>query len=145
MDIGGKADPFVVFRIGDKEKKTTTAKNTLNYDYINETYEIAYDPAVTQEKKVDIEVFDYDSITNNDLIGIANMDQIEVELFLQPKKSKNEQSQTQLKGTKSDQGLGKVIFWMLYTPGDEWIKKYEEEALRKKKEDEQIRKNKELE
>ncbi|KAA6350668.1 MAG: hypothetical protein EZS28_051880, partial [Streblomastix strix] len=75
MDFNGKSDPYVIFRVDKQEKKTTVAKKTLNYDYKNETYEIAYDPLVQKGKKeVEVEVWDYDSITGDDLIGIATVD-----------------------------------------------------------------------
>jgi hypothetical protein len=44
MDIIGKTDPYVVFTLGDSSKQTTVAKKALDYDYLNETYEIIYDP-----------------------------------------------------------------------------------------------------
>ncbi|KAA6356066.1 MAG: hypothetical protein EZS28_048407 [Streblomastix strix] len=75
MDFGGKSDPFVIFKAGDEEKKTSTARNTLDYDYMNEEYELIYNPLKMQGKKeVDIEVWDYDTVGDNDLIGIANVD-----------------------------------------------------------------------
>ncbi|KAA6381426.1 MAG: hypothetical protein EZS28_023046 [Streblomastix strix] len=147
MDIGGKADPFVVFRMGDEEKKTTTAKNTLNYDYINESYELIYDPQIMNLKKeIDVEVFDYDSIGINDLIGIASIDilpsmnqQIEVELFLQPKKEKKDtQNRPNLTSQLKDQGLGKVVFWMLYTPDENQIIDTELVNERKRQQEEEM-------
>ncbi|KAA6371215.1 MAG: hypothetical protein EZS28_033258, partial [Streblomastix strix] len=44
MDSFGKSDPFVTFKAGDEEQKTTTAKNTLDYDYTNEEYDLIYNP-----------------------------------------------------------------------------------------------------
>jgi Ca2+-dependent lipid-binding protein len=38
MDIVGKTDPYVVMRLGDEEKQTSVAHETLNYDYKNEEY-----------------------------------------------------------------------------------------------------------
>ncbi|KAA6361321.1 MAG: hypothetical protein EZS28_043152 [Streblomastix strix] len=151
MDIGGKADPFVIFRMENEEKKTTIAKNTLNYDYTNESYELIYDPLIMKGNgKADIDVYDYDSITGNDLIGITNVDilpslnkQIQVELFLQPQKGKKDQNSTRSQSV--DQGLGKVIFNMLYTPEQEWIQKNKDESARKLKEAEEMKKNLALE
>ncbi|KAA6353464.1 MAG: hypothetical protein EZS28_051009, partial [Streblomastix strix] len=50
MDLIGKNDPFVVFRAGEESKQTTVAKSTQNYDYLNEEYELLYDPSVMQGK-----------------------------------------------------------------------------------------------
>ncbi|KAA6384986.1 MAG: hypothetical protein EZS28_019488 [Streblomastix strix] len=76
MDAFGKSDPFVVFRAGDEEQKTTTAKNTLDYDYTNEEYDLIYNPLKMQGKKeVEVEVWDYDSVGSNDLIGTVSVDQ----------------------------------------------------------------------
>ncbi|KAA6340408.1 MAG: hypothetical protein EZS28_052535 [Streblomastix strix] len=73
MDAFGKSDPFVVFRAGDEEQKTTTAKNTLDYDYTNEEYDLIYNPLKMQGKKeVEVEVWDYNKIGKNDLIGTVN-------------------------------------------------------------------------
>jgi hypothetical protein len=44
MDVFNKTDPYVVFSLGDSTKQTTVAEETLDYDYLNETYEIIYDP-----------------------------------------------------------------------------------------------------
>ncbi|KAA6360779.1 MAG: hypothetical protein EZS28_043694 [Streblomastix strix] len=75
MDLVGKTDPYVVFKLGDLQKQTSVAKETLNYDYKNEEYEVVYDPAQMQGKRnVDVEVWDYDSVGNNDLIGTASVD-----------------------------------------------------------------------
>jgi Ca2+-dependent lipid-binding protein len=75
MDLIGKNDPFVVFRAGEESKQTTVAKSTQNYDYLNEEYELLYYPSVMQGKhEIEVEVYDYDSITKNDLIGVTNID-----------------------------------------------------------------------
>ncbi|KAA6364846.1 MAG: hypothetical protein EZS28_039626 [Streblomastix strix] len=75
MDLVGKIDPYVVFKLGDLQKQTSVAKETLNYDYKNEEYEVVYDPAQMQGKRnVDVEVWDYDTVGNNDLIGTASVD-----------------------------------------------------------------------
>jgi hypothetical protein len=59
MDVFSKNDPFVTFKAGESTKQTTVAKNTLNYDYLNESYEVVYDPSVMQGKhEIEVEVYD---------------------------------------------------------------------------------------
>ncbi|KAA6381425.1 MAG: hypothetical protein EZS28_023045, partial [Streblomastix strix] len=149
MDIGGKADPFVLFRMGDSEKQTSIVKSVLNYDYIDEEYEVIYDPSKMKGQGiVDVEVYDYDTIGGNDIIGINSVDilpsmnkEIKVELFLQPKKSKKdfESSKSIILQEEPDQGLGKVIFSMLYTPDLEFIQKNKEIQLRNQRRAEELR------
>ncbi|KAA6352838.1 MAG: hypothetical protein EZS28_051635, partial [Streblomastix strix] len=42
MDIFSKTDPFVVFKAGEESQQTTVAKSALDYDYLNEEYELIY-------------------------------------------------------------------------------------------------------
>ncbi|KAA6372260.1 MAG: hypothetical protein EZS28_032213 [Streblomastix strix] len=90
MDVFNKTDPYGVFSLGDSTKQTTVAEETLDYDYLNETYEIIYDPLKMngnremnvsvydydsfRKKEVDIEVWDYDTAGFDDQIGIASFD-----------------------------------------------------------------------
>ncbi|KAA6330421.1 MAG: hypothetical protein EZS28_053503 [Streblomastix strix] len=75
MDVIGKTDPYVVFKLGDESKQTTIAKEQLDYDYMNETYEIIYDPLKSKlNREVEVSVWDYDSIGSNDLVGSVNVD-----------------------------------------------------------------------
>ncbi|KAA6363443.1 MAG: hypothetical protein EZS28_041030 [Streblomastix strix] len=75
MDVIGKIDPYVVFALGDSTKQTTVAKETHDYDYLNETYEIIYDPLKMQgNREMNVSVYDYDSVGSNDLIGSVNVD-----------------------------------------------------------------------
>jgi uncharacterized protein (DUF433 family) len=42
---------------------------------LNEEYEVVYDPSKMQGKhEIDVLVYDYDSLTKNDLIGCVNID-----------------------------------------------------------------------
>ncbi|KAA6370954.1 MAG: hypothetical protein EZS28_033519, partial [Streblomastix strix] len=151
MDLIGKTDPYVVFKLGDESKQTTVAKEQLDYDYLNETYEIIYDPSKNQlNREVEVSVWDYDSVGSNDLVGSVNVDilpafnkQIQTDLFLQPKKE--DQTNSNIITSNSDQKLGKVIFQMIYISESDWIKKFEKEQIRKKKEEEEQIKNRELE
>ncbi|KAA6319561.1 MAG: hypothetical protein EZS28_054797 [Streblomastix strix] len=75
MDLIGKTDPYVVFSLGDSTKQTSIAKEALDYDYLNETYEINYDPLKMQgNREMNVSVYDYDRISSNDIIGSVNVD-----------------------------------------------------------------------
>jgi hypothetical protein len=59
MDIFSKTDPFVVFRAGEESQQTTVAKSALDYDYLNEEYELIYDPTKMSGKhEIAVEVYD---------------------------------------------------------------------------------------
>ncbi|KAA6396709.1 MAG: hypothetical protein EZS28_007762 [Streblomastix strix] len=108
MDLLEKSDLCIVFKAGDEEKHTTTAKNTLDYDYTNEEYDLIYNPLMIQNKKdVEVEVYDYDVVTNIDTIGaVKKLPSLnkgtEIDLFLQLKQDDKEE---EMKPTKSDQKL----------------------------------------
>ncbi|KAA6388979.1 MAG: hypothetical protein EZS28_015494 [Streblomastix strix] len=146
MDLLGKSDPYVVFKAGDEEKHTTTVRNKLDYDYVNEEYDLIYNPLKMQGKKdIEVEVYDYDVMTNNDIIGAVNVDilpalnkETRVELFLQPK------NDVELK-TDTDQKLGKVIFTMIYIPEDDYLKKLRQKELIRKKTEQDLVKQREFE
>ncbi|KAA6355142.1 MAG: hypothetical protein EZS28_049331 [Streblomastix strix] len=75
MDLIGKSDPYVVFEIGTDSQQTTVAKESLDYDYLNEEYQIAIDPqSKVSNGQVSVSVFDYDSFSKNDLVGTVNVD-----------------------------------------------------------------------
>ncbi|KAA6344222.1 MAG: hypothetical protein EZS28_052255, partial [Streblomastix strix] len=103
--------------------------------------------------EIEIEVYDQDSLTKNDLIGVANIDilptlnnETQIELFLQPQKDKKEdQTKSYETESNSDKKLGKVSFSMFYISEQDWIKNFEKEQVRKKKEEEEFIKQKELE
>ncbi|KAA6390370.1 MAG: hypothetical protein EZS28_014106, partial [Streblomastix strix] len=156
MDIMGKSDPFVKFIFKDQSQQTTVAKNVLDYDYVNEQFELLYDPAVMQGKhEIEVEVYDQDSLSNNDIIGAVSVDilpslnkQQQIELFLQPKQEQKEdltQFVVDLVQSNIDQKLGTVIFKMEYITEQDWIKKKEEEELLRKQEEEEIARQRELE
>ncbi|KAA6404067.1 MAG: hypothetical protein EZS28_000398 [Streblomastix strix] len=146
MDLLGKSDPYVVFKAGDEEKHTTTVRNKLDYDYVNEEYDLIYNPLKMQGKKeVEVEVYDYDVMTNNDMIGAVNVDilpsknkETRIELFLQPKNDVELKSNT-------NQKLGKVLFTMIYIPEDDFLKKFRQKELIRKKTEQEIIINKEFE
>ncbi|KAA6353667.1 MAG: hypothetical protein EZS28_050806 [Streblomastix strix] len=75
MDTIGKTDPYVVFQLGELQKQTTVAKNTLSYDYKNEEIELEYNSYLNQwTGKADVQVWDYDTLGKNDLIGSVVVD-----------------------------------------------------------------------
>ncbi|KAA6388477.1 MAG: hypothetical protein EZS28_015997, partial [Streblomastix strix] len=128
-DVIGKTDPYVLIRMGMDEKQTSFALNCNDYDYLNEKYEMEYDPVkIKGKKEVDIEVWDYDLEGYDDLIGNASVDilpylnkQTLVDLFLQPKKELRDPKHPVTKlSEKVDQKLGKVSFWLLYIPEQEY-------------------------
>ncbi|KAA6402209.1 MAG: hypothetical protein EZS28_002261, partial [Streblomastix strix] len=126
MDLVGQPDPYVIFKLGDDQKKTPVAKNKKDHDYLNESYDLNYDPASISGKVV-IQVWDYDTFGKDDLIGVASVDVLPsfkrplwVELDLQPLEKKvdqlTEDDILQLLNQEADQGLGKVLFEMEYKP-----------------------------
>ncbi|KAA6378690.1 MAG: hypothetical protein EZS28_025782, partial [Streblomastix strix] len=128
MDVLGKCDPFVVMKLGNDEKQTSVAKKSYNYDYVNEQFEFQFDPmSLKENRNIEIQVWDYDKIGFDEMIGSANIEILtsfvqeqQYEFFLIPKKGKkgkiqpisnsNDQSQEQ------DQGIGKVAFNLIYIP-----------------------------
>ncbi|KAA6367511.1 MAG: hypothetical protein EZS28_036962, partial [Streblomastix strix] len=71
----GKSDPYVIFKAGDEQQKTTTAMNSLSYDYKDEEYDLIYNPLKMQGKKdIEVEVWDYDALSAHDIIGSVNVD-----------------------------------------------------------------------
>ncbi|KAA6396338.1 MAG: putative serine/threonine protein kinase [Streblomastix strix] len=131
MYIYGKADPYVVFEIGEKRQRTTVGKESLDYDYLNEEYEIAIDPqSKSENRQVKVSVYDKDTISRDEIIGLVNIDilpslnkETKIELFLQPEKEKKDESDRQ----NNDQKLGKVIFSMIYLSEQEQNKENKEQ------------------
>ncbi|KAA6371031.1 MAG: hypothetical protein EZS28_033442 [Streblomastix strix] len=68
MDSNGKSDPFIVVKNGTNEFKTKKVKDTLNAEY-NETFEFDYDSSTNEDKSIHFELWDYDTIGDNDQIG----------------------------------------------------------------------------
>ncbi|KAA6371203.1 MAG: hypothetical protein EZS28_033270, partial [Streblomastix strix] len=156
MDIFSKTDPFVVFQAEDDWVQTTVAKSTLNHEYLNEEYDLVYDPTKMDGKhEIDVEVYDQDSVTKNDLIGTVSVDILpslnkerQIDLFLQPKKKKKKDSsifKSDENAVNSDYKLGKVSFAMTYFSEQDWNKKKEEDQLRKKQEEDSPTKAKQTE
>ncbi|KAA6347704.1 MAG: hypothetical protein EZS28_052011, partial [Streblomastix strix] len=58
--------------LGDQEYKSKTISNSLNPEY-EESFELPYDPTTTDEKELKIEVWDYDRLSKNDLLGSSSI------------------------------------------------------------------------
>ncbi|XP_031628335.1 otoferlin isoform X2 [Contarinia nasturtii] len=73
MDLNGKADPYVVIQLGSKrisDKDNYTSKN-LN-PVIGKCYEI--EATFPQDSQLNIQVFDWDLVGSDDLIGETKID-----------------------------------------------------------------------
>ncbi|KAA6352971.1 MAG: hypothetical protein EZS28_051502, partial [Streblomastix strix] len=71
MDSNGKSDPFIKVIVGGNEQKTQKKKNTLNAEF-NETFKFDFDPSTTDQRDIKLELWDYDTIGDNDQIGNAS-------------------------------------------------------------------------
>ncbi|KAA6402916.1 MAG: hypothetical protein EZS28_001557 [Streblomastix strix] len=152
MDFMDKFDPYVVFKLGaDESKQTSVAHNTQNYDYIGEQFELLYIPNKMKERKeIDIEVWDYDRIGSNDLIGAGIVEILPIfeheiynEVFIYKKKDtegyNHSQSKLSLKQRQEqEKNCGKVCFSLMYISEEKYIQdKIDEENKKKQKEQEQ--------
>ncbi|KAA6396986.1 MAG: hypothetical protein EZS28_007485 [Streblomastix strix] len=68
MDSNGKSDPFVVLKFAGQEQKTKKIADTLNAEF-NETFTFEFDPVTVSEREISLELWDYDTIGDNDQIG----------------------------------------------------------------------------
>ncbi|KAA6374518.1 MAG: hypothetical protein EZS28_029955, partial [Streblomastix strix] len=142
MTRSGVSNPVVRFKLADYSKMTTVGKNSFNYVYNNEKFDLVYDPAQMQgQKEVDVEVWEYISDNDSHLIGVASVDilpssnrQTQVQLFLQPEQNKDSLSNEEFDkySLEKDQKLGKVSFWIIYLKGDQWVDLYNKEELQSK-------------
>eukprot|EP01094_Clydonella_sp_ATCC50884_P004153 TRINITY_DN1322_c0_g1_i1.p1 TRINITY_DN1322_c0_g1~~TRINITY_DN1322_c0_g1_i1.p1 ORF type:complete len:781 (+),score=131.90 TRINITY_DN1322_c0_g1_i1:80-2344(+) len=72
-DANGFSDPFVRLRYGSQRKKTKTVKKNLN-PYFNESFSFAYDHSIDELR---VEVWDWDLVGANDLIGVCMISLLE--------------------------------------------------------------------
>ncbi|KAA6362608.1 MAG: hypothetical protein EZS28_041865, partial [Streblomastix strix] len=72
IDITGSADPFVIISLGGEEKQTKVIKNARNADF-NDEITLPFDPISTQDREMKIEVWDYDPMSNDNLIGTTSI------------------------------------------------------------------------
>ncbi|KAA6386787.1 MAG: hypothetical protein EZS28_017688 [Streblomastix strix] len=72
MDITGSADPYVVLSIGQEKLHTNIAMNARNADFGGVFY-LKFDPYTTKDREIRVEVWDYDPMSNDDLIGTTSI------------------------------------------------------------------------
>eukprot|EP00644_Phytophthora_capsici_P005287 jgi/Phyca11/502789/fgenesh2_kg.PHYCAscaffold_1_\ len=84
MGMGGKSDPYVVFKVGRVSQKSSVVPSSLNPRWTPaETFQFQVDRP--KEKCLEVHVMDYDRFLKDDCIGTAN-------LALAPFLEKNNQS-----------------------------------------------------
>ncbi|KAA6356005.1 MAG: hypothetical protein EZS28_048468 [Streblomastix strix] len=71
MDSNGKSDPYIKIIVGGITQKTKKKKDTLNAEF-NETFKFDFDPNQTQERDIILELWDYDTFSDDDQIGKAS-------------------------------------------------------------------------
>lgn len=72
MGIGGKSDPYVVFKVGRNAQKSTTISSSLNPRWAPpEVFHFQIDKP--KEKCLEIQVMDFDRLNKDDLLGTANI------------------------------------------------------------------------
>ncbi|KAA6389411.1 MAG: hypothetical protein EZS28_015063, partial [Streblomastix strix] len=80
MDFNGKSDPFIKVFFGGEEKQTKKQKDTLNAEYnemfifdretsLDESEPVQSGTVIESEKEFKLELWDYDTIGDNDQIG----------------------------------------------------------------------------
>ncbi|KAA6356423.1 MAG: hypothetical protein EZS28_048050, partial [Streblomastix strix] len=68
-DIDGKSDPYIKVILNNENlRQTKKVKNTLNAEY-NETFKFDFDPKLIKERKIKLELWDYDRFSADDLVG----------------------------------------------------------------------------
>ncbi|KAA6396828.1 MAG: hypothetical protein EZS28_007644, partial [Streblomastix strix] len=72
VDSNGKSDPYIKVRFGGLDYETKHMKDTLKAEY-NEEFTFAFDPIKTLERQVLLELWDYDTVGDNDQIGNARI------------------------------------------------------------------------
>ncbi|KAA6360455.1 MAG: hypothetical protein EZS28_044018, partial [Streblomastix strix] len=72
MDLNGKSDPYIKVILGQQEGTTKRYKNALNAEF-NETFTLQYDPIEVPSNELKLELWDYDTFSSDDIIGIINI------------------------------------------------------------------------
>ncbi|KAA6358865.1 MAG: hypothetical protein EZS28_045609, partial [Streblomastix strix] len=72
MDSNGKSDPYVKIILADKTERTKKVADTLNAEY-NQTFNFAFDPSSTQERDLKLELWDHDTMSDDDQIGKVSL------------------------------------------------------------------------
>lgn len=72
MGIGGKSDPYVVFKLGRVSQKSSVVPSSLNPRWEPaESFQFQVDRP--KEKCLEVHVMDYDRFLKDDTIGVANI------------------------------------------------------------------------
>ncbi|KAA6394439.1 MAG: hypothetical protein EZS28_010036 [Streblomastix strix] len=72
MDSNGKSDPYMKVRFDGNEYQTKKMKDVINGEF-NEEFQFDFDPEQSAERQVLIELWDYDTVGDNDQIGNARI------------------------------------------------------------------------
>ncbi|KAA6388822.1 MAG: hypothetical protein EZS28_015651 [Streblomastix strix] len=62
IDFNNKSDSYIVLKFAGKTEQTGDLKS-------NETFIFGFDPATTQDREIQLELWDYDTLNNKDIIG----------------------------------------------------------------------------
>ncbi|KAA6403211.1 MAG: hypothetical protein EZS28_001260 [Streblomastix strix] len=123
-DLIGKCDLYVLLRLGNDEKQTSVAKNTLNYFYEGEEYEMIYDPNIMKgDGNVTLEILP------------ALQYELDFELYLQPKPDKKKDKsklKANLAQSQPDKNNGIINLTMIYKPEKKQQEKDEEKKPKQK-------------
>ncbi|RLN72220.1 hypothetical protein BBJ28_00000536 [Nothophytophthora sp. Chile5] len=72
MGIGGKSDPYVVFKLGRLSQKSSVVQSSLNPRW-NPAESFQFQVDRPKEKCLEVHVMDYDRFVKDDCIGVANL------------------------------------------------------------------------
>ncbi|KAA6381540.1 MAG: hypothetical protein EZS28_022933 [Streblomastix strix] len=122
MDFGGVSDRYVTVELGEDKFKTKVVNNTLT-DTFNEEFTFFFDPEKTDQRTINVEVWDHDTFEKNDVIGrvsipfiIYIISESELKLDLEGE------------GKNAGQKAGEVSLTILYTPDPEVKKQRRKKA-----------------
>jgi len=104
-DSNGKSDPFVELRVGKKKKKTKTKMRTRDPVW-NE--EFTFDIWSIQDK-IELEIFDWDAVGDNDLLGRKTIELADIFIGLKDGKGPGE-GRFRLSQSHKLEGLNGTVF-----------------------------------
>ncbi|RHY32624.1 hypothetical protein DYB32_002377 [Aphanomyces invadans] len=82
--MGGKSDPYVVFTIGSIQRKSTMQRITLDPVWYNEIYDFDLTRGTCATAVLDVQVFDFDKFSADELIGSVQIPLSELEETYDP-------------------------------------------------------------
>ncbi|KAA6377348.1 MAG: hypothetical protein EZS28_027125, partial [Streblomastix strix] len=139
MDTFGNSDPYIKVILGEKEGETKHCKDCKDAEF-NESFDFEFDPSATKVRDIQLELWDYDTIGDNDYIGKVNVPLSEFKGQKLTKTYKFKGS-----GNNYGQDVGEVDVEISYIPEEQRIKELEQEEEQKRKEQEEEQKRKEQE